>query len=221
MKVVASGLSLPIASCAGDAFPPGDARDALARYAPLFFSAQEWRFIMAAVSRLIPSDGDGPGALETHVPIFIDRQLRGDYGHAADWYMAGPHNPAADPTLGWQTPLTPAEVYRSAIAQVENWCRDRHGHDFADLSAAQQDDALSQLETKKLPLQTETRDFFDILLNNCREGYFADPIYGGNYRMQSWVYIGFPGARANFKDWVKRYNVPYPLGPVSIEGEQA
>jgi gluconate 2-dehydrogenase gamma chain len=40
---------------------------------PTFFNPVEWRFINAAVGRLIPSDGPGPGGLETGVPEFIDR----------------------------------------------------------------------------------------------------------------------------------------------------
>jgi gluconate 2-dehydrogenase gamma chain len=46
-------------------------------------------------------------------------------------------------------------------------------------------------------------------------------MYGGNHGMQSWSYIGFPGARGSYKEWVERYNVRYPLGPVSIKGERA
>ncbi len=70
-------------------------------------------------------------------------------------------------------------------------------------------------------LQPELRDFFTLLLQNTKEGYFADPMYGGNHGMQAWSYIGFPGARGSYKEWVERYNVRYPLGPVSIKGERA
>jgi gluconate 2-dehydrogenase gamma chain len=59
----------------------------LADYVPVFFSADEWAFIQSATSRLIPSDGEGPGALEARVPVFIDLQLKGDFGAASDWYM--------------------------------------------------------------------------------------------------------------------------------------
>ncbi|MEG3002313.1 MAG: gluconate 2-dehydrogenase subunit 3 family protein, partial [Comamonas sp.] len=50
---------------------------------------------------------------------------------------------------------------------------------------------------------------------------FADPVHGGNHGMQSWKYIGFPGARASYAEWVGQHNVKYPLGPVSIKGERA
>jgi gluconate 2-dehydrogenase gamma chain len=59
------------------------------------------------------------------------------------------------------------------------------------------------------------------LLANTKEGYFADPVHGGNHGMQSWKYIGFPGARASYAEWVDQHNKKYPLGPVSIKGERA
>lgn len=190
-------------------------------YRPEFLDAAEWGFILAAVARLIPSDGAGPGALEAQVPIFIDRQLAGDFGQGRDWYMTGPHDASAAPELGWQTPLTPADVYRRAIPAFDTWCRVQHGAAFAGLDAEQQNAALTALADGEVDLPPELRDFFDLLLSNTKEGYFADPLYGGNFGMQAWVYIGFPGARANFRDWVGRYNTPYPLGPVSINGERA
>ena len=193
----------------------------LDQYTPEYFTADEWTFILAAVARLIPSEGDGPGAIEARVPVFIDRELRGGYGEAADWYMEGPHQPDADPFRGWQTPLTPAEVYRGAIPAFDAWCRDTHGAGFADLDPTLQDAALTALQKGEVTLDPTLKNFFSILIANTKEGYFADPIYGGNHGMQSWTYIGFPGARANFKEWVLRYNIPYPLGPVSIKGERA
>ena len=59
-------------------------------YSPVFFHATEYAFITAAVARLIPADGSGPGAVEVGVPEFIDRQMEGPFGHAATWYTQGP-----------------------------------------------------------------------------------------------------------------------------------
>lgn len=226
------GVSLPVPLFARSAEPPP-----LADYKPEYFTAQEWAFVMAATARLIPSDGTGPGALETRVPVFIDRQLAGAYGIAADWYMEGPFDPAANPQLGFQSPLTPAEIYRQGIALFDGWCRQALGSPFAALAPERQDQALKLLEKNALaagkppagatpaeagPLvPPELRDFFTLLLANTKEGYFADPKYGGNHAMQAWVYIGFPGARASYAEWATRQNVRYPLGPVSISGERA
>jgi gluconate 2-dehydrogenase gamma chain len=64
-------------------------------YKPHFFDAKEWAFIHAAVDRLIPSDSEGPGAVEAGVPEFIDRQMDTPYAHGALWYMQGPFQQGA------------------------------------------------------------------------------------------------------------------------------
>ena len=58
-------------------------------------------------------------------------------------------------------------------------------------------------------------------MKDTREGFFADPIYGGNRDMVGWKMIGFPGARYDYRDWVSRHNERYPYPPVSIQGRAA
>jgi gluconate 2-dehydrogenase gamma chain len=48
------------------------------------------------------------------------------------------------------------------------------------------------------------------------EGFFADPIYGGNREMVAWRMIGFPGVRYDFRDHVEKHNVKYQLLPVGV-----
>lgn len=193
----------------------------LDKYKPEYLNPEEWAFVLAATARLIPSEGDGPGAIEAHVPVFIDRQLQGYYGTADIWYMEGPHDPTAKPDRGWQTPLTPAQLYRTAIPAFNAECKTRYGKEFKDLPHEQQDEALTALQKGEIKLDPELSIFFTTLLANTKEGYFADPMHGGNHGMQSWKYIGFPGARASYAEWVDQHNKKYPLGPVSIKGERA
>ncbi|MGV8953717.1 MAG: gluconate 2-dehydrogenase subunit 3 family protein [Cypionkella sp.] len=195
----------------------------LAQYAPLFLLPAEWAFVMAATARLIPSDDGSPGAIEARVPVFIDLQLAGDFGQAADWYMTAPHVPDSDPLLGFQSPSPPAQIYRDGIAAFDAWCVKTHGAAFASLDAAIQDAALTALEAGDVKLPPELRDFFDLLVQNTKEGFFADPMYGGNAGMVGWLHIGFPGARASYREWndPATDNVAYPMGPVSISGERA
>lgn len=218
----ASALSLTLASVAGTArAQEKDTTVPLDQYKPEFLQPAEWAFVMAATARLIPSDGDGPGAIEARVPVFIDRQLASGYGQADIWYMAGPHDPSASPDRGWQTPLSPAELYRQGISAVDGWCQAQHGTIFAHLSTERQDEVLTGLQKGDIVLAPELSIFFTTLLANTKEGYFSDPMHGGNHGMQAWVYIGFPGARAAFREWPTRHNIKYPLGPVSISGERA
>ncbi|EKE44845.1 hypothetical protein OCGS_1078 [Oceaniovalibus guishaninsula JLT2003] len=190
---------------------------------PEFFTPAEWVMLIALCDVLIPADGDGPGALETRVPVFIDRQMVGHYGRAERWYMEGPHDPDASPLKGFQSPLTPAEIYRAGLAHFQDWCGRTHGAGFTDLDADTRLAAVGALMDNDVDLPAELRDFPDFLLLNVKQGYLSDPRHGGNHGMAAWSYIGFPGARANFLSWTHpdRDNVPYPLGPVSINGERA
>jgi gluconate 2-dehydrogenase gamma chain len=64
----------------------------------------------------------------------------------------------------------------------------------------------------------DSKAFFTLLFQNVIEGYFADPIYGGNRDMGAWRMIGFPGARYDLTPWVSRYGEAYPLPPVGLTG---
>lgn len=189
-------------------------------YQPVFFGREEFDFIKAAVARLIPQDNLGPGALEAGVPAFIDRQMQTPYGVGANWYMQGPFHPEAAPALGYQLSLKPQEIYRLGIAEADGFARKQYGALFHTLSEEQQDAALEQMESGKAEFtKLPSRVFFATLLQNTREGFFSDPIHGGNQGLVGWKLIGFPGARADFMDWVER-GERYPFPPVSISGER-
>lgn len=192
-------------------------------YSPTYFSGAEWTFINAAVDRLIPSNEDGPGAVELGVPEFIDRQMESGYGHGEFWYMSGPFVTDVDSTLGYQLQFNPREFYRTAIADIDQACVSAHGHKFSELDGPTRDAVLGALEKGELRLSriAKPAEFFIQLLANTKEGYFADPMYGGNRNMGSWKMIGFTGARADFADWMEQPGKVYPLGPVSIKGEKA
>ncbi|WP_109127071.1 gluconate 2-dehydrogenase subunit 3 family protein [Dyella sp. C11] len=194
------------------------AATATSKYTPRYFTAPEYEFLEAAVDRLIPANADGPGAVEAGVPEFLDRQMEAAYGHGGLWYMQGPFTPDAPATLGYQLRYTPREFYRKAIATIDDWCQKQHNQKFAALSADQRDAILHQLEKGEIKLDdVPATTFFSQLLTNTKEGYFADPMYGGNKQMGAWKMIGFPGARADFADWVEQPGKVYPFGPVSIE----
>lgn len=205
----------------GTAGPADVPRARAARdYQPAFFNQEEFDFIKAAVSRLVPKDQLGPGALEAGVPEFIDRQMQTPYAVGSNWYMQGPFHPDADPTLGYQLPLTPKEIYRLGIAEANAFARKKHGKAFSSLPPAQQDALLEQMESGKAAFsKVPSNVFFATLLQNTREGFFSDPVHGGNQGMAGWKLIGFPGARADFMDWVER-GEKYPFPPVSISGER-
>lgn len=183
-----------------------------------FFNDVEARFVEAAVERLIPAEPDWPGAGWAGVLNFIDRQLAGAYGVGARMYLKGPWVPEAPPQQGYQLRYTPAELYRIGIAEARAYVSARYGgREFWDLAPAVMDEALAALESgaARLP-SVPSPVFFETLLANTVEGFFADPAYGGNREMIGWRMVGFPGAYAQYVDLVELYDLPYTRPPISI-----
>ena len=217
----AIGVATSATAQAAPASEPASGNTAASDWKPQFFNDREWAFINAAVARLIPADELGPGAKEAGVPEFIDRQLNTPYATGSIWYMQGPFNPDVPKEMGYQLPLVPKQIYNLGIADAEAWCQDKYHKTFAELSSEQQDEALGLWESGKAEFkQLPASLFFTYLLQNTREGFFSDPIHGGNKGMVGWTLINFPGARADFMDWVER-GERYPFPPVSINGERA
>ncbi|KAF1030982.1 MAG: Gluconate 2-dehydrogenase subunit 3 [Pseudomonas sp.] len=200
---------------------PAKASGAQTPYEPSYFTGEEWAFINAAVAHLIPADAMGPGALEAGVPEYIDRQMNTPYAAGALWFMQGPFKADAPPEMGWQSKLVPKDIYRLGIAATDAWCKAMNGKVFAEQDSATREKLLHQLEVGDAQFDAvPAKIFFSLLLQNTKEGFFCDPIHGGNKGMVGWTLIGFPGARADFMDWVER-NEQYPFPPVSIRGERA
>lgn len=197
----------------------------LQHYKPVFFTAPEWTFILAACDRLIPAEGKGPGALETNVPVFIDQQLHEGLG--SDIYLQGPHDAKAPATLGFQLPYAPQDIYRTGIRLAQQAAIAAHGKSFEHLDSTGQDAFLTALQKNGVDFAAlgeasmKASQFFSQLLADTKNGYLADPKYGGNKDMKAWVAIGFPGARAQYTEWVDQHDVKYPLGPVSLAGKRA
>jgi len=117
---------------------------------------------------------------------------------------------------------SPAEVYRAAIPQVNRWAADAKGKPLAQLSEAEQDEVLKALEKGEAQLKgaVDAKPFFQLLLQNTLEGFFADPVYGGNRDMAGWRLIGFPGARYDYRPFVGLHGEAYPLPPVGLMGRR-
>jgi gluconate 2-dehydrogenase gamma chain len=187
----------------------------------VFFTAPERAFVEAAVDRLIPPDDLGPGGKEAGVAFYIDQQLSGAFGYGARMYRQGPFAPGI-PEQGPQSPLNPREIYRLGIAAADDHCRKAYsGKTFAELSTDQMDATLSAMEKGSVQFDAVPAGmFFEALYANTIEGFFADPLYGGNRDMAGWKLVGFPGVAAAYVGVIETYNKPYLAAPVSIAGEQ-
>jgi gluconate 2-dehydrogenase gamma chain len=185
----------------------------------VYFTPAEAAFIEAAVGRLIPNDPVGPGAVEANVPFFLDRQLSGPFGRGDHYYLGGPW-PRGTPEQGYQMRYNPAQLYRAAVAAIDGYVHASFNVPvFAKLAEADQDRVLKGLESGEIKLdRVDSKTFFAMLLQNTKEGYFSDPIYGGNKDMSAWKMIGFPGAHYDYKEWVPRHGERVPYPPVGIKG---
>lgn len=182
-----------------------------------FLTRPEVQFLDAAVERLIPADELGPGARDAGVTIYIDRQLTSTWGMHGRNYRSGPWHDGT-PQQGFQSRLTPQEIYRCGIAETDAHCKQQHGRAFRLLNGEQQDDVLKGLEKDAIELPSlRAKLFFSLLWRNTEEGFFSDPLYGGNRDKAGWRLLGFPGvASASYGELLYSQQGPYRVEPVSI-----
>lgn len=182
-----------------------------------FFTVDEATAMEAIADRLIPPDPETPGGKDCGCAVFIDRQLAGQHGQDEDQYRAGPFQ-SGTKEQGPQTPLTRAMQYRQGLATLRSYCQSRfNGSVFASLPDDQKDQTLKDLEDGSIKLEgIDSKLFFTAMLIDTQQGFFFDPVYGGNKDTASWKMIGFPGARYDYRDWVHRHNERFPLPPISI-----
>jgi len=184
-----------------------------------YLNPAESEFVESLVDHMVPKDELTPSGTDIGIAAYIDRALAGAWGKGARMYTQGPWGPGT-PNQGYQLPLTPAELYRAAIAGSNAFCRKAFGKDFAKCEPAQKESFLKDLQAGKITLAggLPGRAFFGVLYTNVMEGLFADPIYGGNKDKVGWKMIGFPGVIANNAEHVKQYSdgQRFPANPVSI-----
>ncbi|MDH2184765.1 gluconate 2-dehydrogenase subunit 3 family protein [Pseudomonas sp. GD03651] len=208
--VIRSDTHLP-AGTRVDALPSPPGPGALA-----YLTAPEAQEVAAIFDRLIPEDELGMSASQAGCVVFLDRELAGPYGRAASTYRLGPFKEGT-PEQGPQLRLTPAERYREALQRLGEYCHAKHGKPFSALAGEQQDNLLHAMEAGQqlLPAPLDA-SFFALLLQNVREGYLADPMYGGNRDMVGWRLIGFPGARYDYRPYLHKKGQRLDLEPVSL-----
>ncbi|WP_366655840.1 gluconate 2-dehydrogenase subunit 3 family protein [Fodinicurvata sp. EGI_FJ10296] len=177
-----------------------------------FLSDAEARFLTAACDRLIPED-EFPSASQAGVVDYIDLQMATGFGRGERFYMRGPH-PEGTAMQGYQLPHPPAEVFRMAIAGLDEAIGEGG---FAGLQPGDMDLVLTELEEGvRAAGEIPGGAFFDLLAAATIEGYFSDPVYNGNRDHAGWRMVGFPGAHAYYLDEVDRYDLAYHRPPSGI-----
>ncbi len=234
LKLAGIGIgaaSLPAAAAAAQSAPEKPSHDSMpgAAIAPgageappagyVFLNLDEAPFVEAFVDTLIPEDEYGPAGTALGVATFVDRQLNSGFGRGDRMYLQGPFDEGT-PEQGYQLPLTPGELVRAGIADVNTSVgKVFNGSTFDMLEAADRTKVVTGLERGQIVLATvPTAIFFRTLFQLVMDGFFADPIYGGNKGKASWKMLGYPGIGAMYADKIGPWrNKPYRADPLSIQ----
>jgi gluconate 2-dehydrogenase gamma chain len=178
-----------------------------------FFDVHQRATIEAAMARIIPTD-DQPGAKEASTIEFLDRYLSG-----IDFIYAKPDGSGFEKLDGkradaWHQRIEILRAkYVEGVTELDRRSQSRFGAEFASLTTEQQDRILADMERAALQIeevqatasfapvepalqQTSAEielEFFPLLALHTRQGFYADPIYGGNKGRVGWKLIGFEG----------------------------
>lgn len=199
-----------------------------------FFDDHQRATVEAAMSRIIPG-GDQPGAREAGTVDFVDNYLSG-----IDYIYAKPDGSGFEKLEGkraqaWQQRVAILQQkYTDGVEDLDRRAQRRYGAQFVALSEEQQDSILTEMERPQLEVEeslesaksmagwapvepamqqvsTETDlDFFPLLALHTRQGFYADPIYGGNKDHVGWNLIGFDGPPSLADTYAGKYTtLPY------------
>lgn len=200
-----------------------------------FFDAHQRATIEAAMARIIPTD-DQPGAREAGTIDFVDRYLSGvDFIYAKP-DGSGFEQLVGKRAQAWRQRVEILRAkYVEGVAELDRRAQAEFGQEFAALAPERQDRILKALErtepaadtvpttgpayalntapgaaTAEPALQqtsTETElEFLPLLVMHTRQGFYADPIYGGNRDRVGWQVIGFPGPSSMNEVFTGRYS---------------
>lgn len=170
------------------------------------------------MARIIPTDHE-PGAKEAGTVEFVDRYLSGIGYVYAKPDGSGFERLEGKRAEAWQRRIEMLrQKYVEGIEELDRRGRESFGDDFRRLTIEQQDSVLTEMERPERQRETELQaakvvtgygapvepalqqtsaeielDFFPLLVLHTRQGFYADPIYGGNKDRVGWRVIGFPG----------------------------
>jgi gluconate 2-dehydrogenase gamma chain len=204
------------------------------------FTPHEARTVEALTARILPGTPDDPGAREAGVTTYIDNMLAYQEGFVETSYREPPYaqiegeedTAGGDDTYetipvaadqieryGYQSILSPREVYRLGVMAVDAYARSRYEAAFITLSEEQQDSIIEAMVSGEATVgfdQFSSRSFFAVLRRHTAEGMFSDPAYGGNRDMAGWKLIGYPGAQRAYTEHDIQNEEAAPREPQSL-----
>jgi gluconate 2-dehydrogenase gamma chain len=181
------------------------------------FEPHERATIAAAMMRIFPTT-DTPGAREAGCIDFLERYLSG-----TEYIFAEPDGSGfqkLEPKLEkvWAERVrTMRATYAEGVWKLDALSDELCGAPFVELTEERQDDVLRSLEASEqapvaepepateamtaAPIEVRLQQakaeahmtFFELLVAHTSQGYYSDPIYGGNRDRVGWKAIGWHG----------------------------
>jgi gluconate 2-dehydrogenase gamma chain len=198
-----------------------------------FFDLHQRATIAAAMARIIPTD-DVPGASEAGCVDFVDLYLSGIDHVYAKPDGSGFETLSAASAESWSRRIgILRQKYLDGIRVLDAEARARSDALFFQLDAGQQDEILTALEHSgsqsasaggppgegpalQQTLTETDLEFLPLLIMHTRQGFYCDPIYGGNKNRVGWDAIGFPGPTSLMEVFTGRFSAL----PWFAEGEE-
>jgi gluconate 2-dehydrogenase gamma chain len=203
----------------------GSAANTTTTGGPGFLSEEARQTLAAAMARIIPTDRD-PGAREAGAIDFLDSYLSGGVDRvwakpdgSGFVELTGKHREV------WARRVDEERAaYAYGVEELDCRSREAYGAPFRELPEPQQDAVLTEMErgsaervsdpaaeltefahwpaqpvgpqSADQSVEARARGFFQMLVMHTRQGFYADPIYGGNRGHAGWDVIGFHGPRS-------------------------
>jgi gluconate 2-dehydrogenase gamma chain len=169
-----------------------------------YFTDLQAKTVEAIAERIIPANGNDAGATEAGVVYYIDRSVTGFSVNLQRIYRLGLRE------LGrYCSHLFQAQFHELDSEQQDEIIRDLLGPEVigtaghpasGQLPQPLDQDTIEAEDTDSADLtvpadQEILRRLFAVIREHTVEGYFCDPIYGGNRNTVGWKLVGFPGAQ--------------------------
>ncbi len=99
--------------------------------------------------------------------------------------------------------LIPHDELGPGALETNKYCAAEYGKNFSALSAEGQEEVFLGLEGGSIKMdELSGTAFFNMLYADTIEGFFADPIYGGNRDKAGWKLVGYPGVAADYGNFI-------------------
>jgi gluconate 2-dehydrogenase gamma chain len=136
----------------------------------------------AAVDRIAPADGSGPGAIELGVVDYIEATLAEGVG---------------------------AGAWAEGLATLDTCAAERHGIHFDACAPAERDAILADFEAGRAGGDlVDEAAFFELLRDHVLQGMFGDPSYGGNRDRGGWGLLSYPGPKLVWTEAEQQLDAP-------------